>query len=718
MKNLVIVESPSKSKTIGKYLGRDYEVVSSKGHIRDLAIRGKDGLGVDIDNDFKPEYVISKDKTDTVKELQKAAKNSDKVYLATDPDREGEAISWHLAQELGLPEDAVDRVTFNEITKNAVNEAFRQPRTIDMDLVHSQETRRILDRIIGFKLSKLLHNKIKSKSAGRVQSVALKLIVEREKEIAAFKPEEYWTIDAKFEKDGKEFSAALARYNGQKIRLSNQEEADKAYQACSGAFTITEIRQSSRTRKALLPFITSTLQQEASTKLGFSAKRTMSIAQRLYEGIDLGNGQEGLITYMRTDSTRLSDVFRHQAHDLIEDKFGKNYLGSYHVKNDEGAQDAHEAIRPTTLDHDPELIRQYLTNEQYRLYKLIYARALASQMSSPKYNSLAVTLSQNGYDFTANGSTLTFDGYLAVYKDYDGSKDVILPALKEGEALTAKEVKPNQHFTEPPARYTEAKLIKAMEDDGIGRPSTYAMIIDTIQARGYVTLERAGEGSRTKVFKPTEQGILTTEKLDQYFSDIINVAYTANMEKELDDIAEGKRKEVPTLRAFYDKFLPLLNTAYDNMEKIEPEKTGEKCPECGGDLVYRTGRFGKFISCSNFPKCRYTRQIDNPEKEKPVPTGKICPECGGELLKRKSRYGTYFLGCSNFPTCHYMENLEGEKIVSKRECTEAKAEKKTSAKKTTKKTAAKKTTAKKTTKKTAAKKTTARKTTKKKESEE
>jgi DNA topoisomerase-1 len=720
MKNLVIVESPSKSKTIGKYLGGDYQVVSSKGHIRDLAIKGKDGLGVDVDNDFAPTYVISKDKKDTVKELQADAKEADKVYLATDPDREGEAISWHLAQELGLPEDAVDRVTFQEITKNAVLKAFQKPRTIDMDLVHSQETRRILDRIIGFKLSKLLHNKIHSKSAGRVQSVALKLIVEREKEIQAFKPVEYWTIDARFSKDDKEFNASLAKINGEKASLSNQEEADKAYEACSGAFTVSAIKRSKRSRKAPLPFITSTLQQEASTKLSFSAKRTMSIAQRLYEGIDTGNGQEGLITYMRTDSTRLSNLYTDAARNKIESEYGKEFLGSYHVKNDEGAQDAHEAIRPTSLDNEPEKIKGYLTNEQYRLYKLIYARALASQMSAAKYDSLSITLSQNGYDFTTSGSVLAFEGYLKAYGDYDNSKDVLLPELKEGEAIKPLSITPNQHFTEPPARYTEAKLIKAMEDDGIGRPSTYAMIIDTIQARGYVTLERVSEKSRTRVFKPTEQGVLTTEKLDQFFSDIINVDYTANMESELDQIAEGNKEEVPTLRDFYNKFQPLLENAYDKMEKIEPEKVGEKCPECGGELVYRNGRFGKFISCSNFPKCRYTRQIDAKEKEKPEPVGRACPLCGSDLVKRKSRFGTYFIGCSSFPKCRYMEKLDGERIYSRAEKAKMKEEKQkavgvdeetsSSSKKTTKKTAAKKTTkktaAKKNTKKTAAKKTT------------
>lgn len=667
MKNLVIVESPSKSKTIGKYLGKDYLVVSSKGHIRDLAIKGKDGLGVDVENDFTPIYEISKDKVSTVKELRKLAEDVDYVYLATDPDREGEAISWHLAQELGLSEDAVDRVTFHEITKNAVQEAFNAPRTIDMDLVHSQETRRILDRIIGFRLSKLLKSKISSKSAGRVQSVALKLIVEREKEINAFVPQEYWTIDGVFHKDGESFNASLSKVDGEKVTIENQQQAEAIVERCQGDFTVSAIRASKRNRSARPPFITSTLQQEASTKLSFSAKRTMSIAQKLYEGIDVGNGEEGLITYMRTDSTRLSDVFIKSARQQITERYGKEYLGTYRVSNDEGAQDAHEAIRPTNLAYTPERVKGYLSSEQYRLYTMIYARAVASLMAPAVYNQLSITLERNGCTFTATGSTMDFDGYLKVYGEYDSSKDVILPSLSEGEILKDAVITPNQHFTEPPARYTEAKLIKALEEDGIGRPSTYAMIIDTIQIRGYVTLDRVSEKSRTKVFRPTDQGILTTEKLDEYFSSIINVDYTAQMEQKLDEIAEGKQEEVATLRNFYDTFTPLLDKAYQDMEKIAPEKTGETCPECGGDLVYRNGRFGKFISCSNFPKCKYTAQMEKSEKEKPEPTGKMCPECGNELLKRKSRFGSFFLGCSAFPKCTYMENLEGERIYSKKE---------------------------------------------------
>ncbi len=691
MKNLVIVESPSKSKTIGKYLGKDYTVVSSKGHIRDLATSGVGGLGVDVEKNFEATYKVSKDKKDTVKELKKLASESDFVYLATDPDREGEAISWHLAQELGLSEDLVDRVTFHEITKNAVQEAFKQPRTLDMNLVHSQETRRILDRIIGFKLSKLLNSKIKSKSAGRVQSVALKLIVEKEKEIKAFVPEEYWEVEAAFKKKNRKFNAKLSKVDGKKADLKNEEDAMRVINGTKGEFTVSNIKKSKTSNKAPFPFITSTLQQEASTKLGFSARRTMSIAQGLYEGVDVGNGQEGLITYMRTDSTRLSNVYVFAARDHIEKEYGKEYLGFYKVKNDDGAQDAHEAIRPTNIAYTPDSIKSYLTNDQYKLYKFIYYRALASQMAASKSDKVTVTLSQNEFDFTANGNVLSFDGYLKAYGDYVSNKDTILPEFEEGEKLNAESVTPTQHFTEPPKRYTEASLIKKLEEDGIGRPSTYAMIIDTIQARGYVTLAPVAEKSRTKFFTPTEQGILTTDKLDQYFSSIINVSYTRDMESELDEIAEGTREEVPTLRSFYDKFTPLLDTAYEKMEKIAPEKVGEVCPDCGGELVYRNSRYGKFISCSNFPKCKYTRSLVTKEKEKPEPTGKMCPECGKELLKRKSRFGTYFLGCSGFPKCHYMENLEGERIVSKKD--------KAASKKTTKKTTKKKTTTKKSSKK-------------------
>lgn len=724
MKKLVIVESPSKSKTIEKYLGPDYSVVSSKGHIRDLATTGKGGLGIDVEDDFKPTYKVSSDKKEIVKDLKARAKKADEVYLASDPDREGEAISWHLAQELGLDTADLNRVIFNEITKNAVLEAFEHPRTIDLNLVKSQETRRMLDRIIGFKLSKLLQNKIQSKSAGRVQSVALRLIVERENEIKAFKSEEYWTIDALIKKNKKEFKAGLIRVDGKKPELKNEADTQKVLDRCNGEFVIDKIERKVKSKAARLPFITSTLQQEASTKLGFSSKKTMQVAQKLYEGISLGGHTEGLISYMRTDSTRLSDVFVKDAFNHIENTFGKNYVGFVHQKNSQNAQDAHEAIRPTNVNNTPDSVKEYLTNDQYKLYKLIYSRALAYLMAPSKSDVVTATISNNGCEFTANGSIITFDGYLAIYKDYEQTKDELLPDLEEKEVLEHVQLDGKQHFTEPPARYSEARLIKDMEEKGIGRPSTYAMIIDTIQARGYVSLEKASEGSKTKVFFPTEQGILTDKKLQEFFSSIINVSYTANMEKDLDEIAEGQRDNIQELREFYDQFMPLLDHAYENMEKKELERTGETCPECGSELVYRNGRYGRFISCLNFPTCRYTKAENeennetdevcpncgsklvmkkgrfgsflacsnypdckyiksNKVKEEPVPTGEDCPECGKPLVKRKSRFGTTFVGCSGYPKCRYIK--KDPEAAAKKE-----TKKKTATKKTVKKTVSKK----------------------------
>lgn len=728
MKNLVIVESPSKSKTIEKYLGEDFQVVSSKGHIRDLATTGKGGLGIDVDNNFTPTYKVSSDKREVVKELKALAKKSDHVYLASDPDREGEAIAWHLAQVLDLDMDHDNRIIFNEITKKAVLEAFQHPRTIDQDLVKSQEARRMLDRIIGFKLSKLLQSKIKSKSAGRVQSVALRLIVERENEIRRFKSEEYWTLHANVKKDHKAFSAQLIKIDGKKAKLKTQEETDAIISRLN-EFHVASIEKKVRKKEAKMPFITSTLQQEASTKLGYGAKKTMQIAQKLYEGIALGGHTEGLISYMRTDSTRLSQVFVNDAFAYIESEFGKEYKGKARQKNDEHAQDAHEAIRPTNIHNTPEKVKQYLTNEQYRLYKLIYARAVASLMAASKSNVVNAIIRSDNCEFSANGSILAFDGYLKMYGDYETTKDEMLPELVENEQLKHVELEGKQHFTEPPLRYSEARLIKELEEKGIGRPSTYAIIIDTLQARSYVSLDRQSEGSKTKVFVPTEQGELTDAKLQEFFSSIINVTYTANMEEHLDEIAQGDRNSIEEVRTFYEKFEPLLDEAYEKMEKKELERTGEMCPDCGAELVYRNGRFGRFISCINFPSCRFTKseqEEDNasdevcpncggnmvskkgrygaflacsnyPEckyikntkqKEEPKPTGEMCPECGHELVERKSRFGTTFVGCSNYPKCRYIKKTP-------------KSEKKETAAKTTKsKSATKKKTTRKVTKKT------------------
>ncbi|MBO4918760.1 MAG: type I DNA topoisomerase [Erysipelotrichaceae bacterium] len=655
MKNLVIVESPSKSKTIEKYLGKDYTVTSSKGHICDLATKGKEGLGVDIENGFKPTYEISEDKKNVVKQLKQQVRNADFVYLATDPDREGEAISWHLARELGLNPDDKNRIVFNEITRNAVINALEEPRTIDMALVRSQETRRILDRIIGFKLSKLLQKKIGSKSAGRVQSIALRMICDREKEINAFVPEEYWTIGAKLDKS---LDTELTKYRNKKIEIKNEVQADEILNALGEDFILSDISEKSKKRSAFLPFITSTLQQEASIKLGFGSKKTMMVAQTLYEGVELKNGAQGLITYMRTDSTRLSKEFIASAMDKIEKEYGKEYKGFYRVKNDEGSQDAHEAIRPTSLSNDPESVKPYLSNDQYRLYKFIYIRALASLMADAVFSSVTYTFNNNEYLFTVSGSKMEFDGFLKIYSDYDKSKDIILPKLEKNDVLKAKKIEKLQHFTEAPSRYTEARLIKALEEEGVGRPSTYATIIDTIVKRNYVELKKASDSGKTKFFFPTKQGIITDEKLREYFLSVINVKYTADMESELDEIAENRLDSTEALQKFYDEFQPLVESAYESMEKLQPEKTGEICPECGGDIVIRNGKYGKFKSCINYPTCRWHESLI--KKETPEDTGRTCPQCGKPLLKRKSRYGTYFIGCSGYPKCSYIEPIEGQ----------------------------------------------------------
>ena len=656
MKKLVIVESPSKSKTIEKYLGKDFKVTSSKGHICDLATKGKEGLGVDIDDDFKPTYVVSPDKKNVVNDLKKLVKNSDKVYLATDPDREGEAISWHLARELGLNMDEDNRIVFNEITKNAVLKALEEPRTIDMALVRSQETRRILDRIIGFKLSKLLQKKIGSKSAGRVQSIALRMICDREKEIQAFVPKEYWSITAHL---GKKLDAELKKYKGKKISIDNETEADRILSKLGEEFILADISEKKNKKSAFLPFITSTMQQEASIKLGFGSKKTMMVAQSLYEGVELPGGAQGLITYMRTDSTRLSREFVASAFSLIEKEYGSEYKGFYRVKNDENSQDAHEAIRPTNLDNDPEKIKAYLSNDQYKLYRFIYYRALASLMAEAVFSSVIYQFDNNGYEFIVNGTKQEFDGFLKVYGDYGKSKDVILPKLQKDEVISCSNVEKEQHFTEAPSRYTEAKLIKDLEEEGVGRPSTYATIIDTIVKRNYVEYKKASDSGKTKYFFPTEQGILTDEKLREFFQSVINVKYTAQMESELDEIAENKVDAIASLHDFYDRFQPLVDSAYEQMEKKAPEKTGETCPVCGGDVVIRNGRYGKFKSCINYPGCRWHESLV--QKEEPEEIGRNCPKCGKPLLKRKSRYGNYFIGCSGYPKCSYLESIEGEK---------------------------------------------------------
>lgn len=638
MKNLVIVESPSKSKTIEKYLGKDYKVVSSKGHIRDLTTTGKFGFGVDVDNGFAPSYAPIKGKKSVITELKKLSKASDKVYLASDPDREGEAIAWHLKDALSLKDKDYDRVIFNEITKDKVLEAFNHPMKIDDNLVKSQETRRILDRIIGFRLSKLMQSKTGGKSAGRVQSVALKLIVDREREIEKFIPERYYTITGIFE----DFESELFGYKEETIEVKDEDLKNKIMSSLSKDFFIEKIEKKDKNKKAKAPFTTSTLQQTASTRLNFSGKKTMQIAQKLYEGIDLGEETTGLITYMRTDSIRLSDEFIKKTYAFIEKTYGKEYVGYVkQSKKTENVQDAHEAIRPTNINNTPEKIKKYLSNDEYKLYRMIYYRALASLMKDAKAKTTTIILDNNDYKFKTTGSIITFDGYLKVYSDYETSEDKILPDLEKNlnKTITSNDILAEEHFTKPKPRYTEAKLIKELEELGIGRPSTYVKIIDTLKERDYIRLE-------DKKFYPTEIGIETTDKLQEFFSNIINVEYTRDMEEDLDKIAEGNKVWNKVLENFYGDFEKLVEIAFKDMEKKAPEETGEMCPECGEPLVIRKGKYGEFTACSNYPECKYIKR----EEKKQVEVAK-CPNCDGMLIERKTKKGKIFYGCNNFPKC-------------------------------------------------------------------
>lgn len=638
MKKLVIVESPSKSKTIEKYLGSNYKVMSSVGHIRDLTTSGKFGFGVDIENHFEPSYKIISGKKKDINKLKKTALESSEVILATDPDREGEAISWHLFDTLELDEDKYSRVVFNEITENAVKEAFTHPRKIDYNLVRSQETRRILDRIIGFRLSKLMQKKTGGKSAGRVQSVALKLIVDKEREIEAFISEKYFTIEAYF----KDFEANLIKYKGKKVEINTEVEANEILSKLSNAFKIEDISTKEKNKNSNLPFYTSTLTQAASNRLNFSASKTMRIAQKLYEGINVGEETVGLITYMRTDSTRLSDNFIKETYGYISGNFGKEYIGNVkNKKSDNNTQDAHEAIRPTSINREPEKIKQYLTPDEYKLYRFIYYRALASLMAPAKVSSTAVTLENNGYEFKASGNIYTFDGYLKVYKDYQTIEENVLPDFSEykSNVIVSNKIEKTEHYTEPPARYTEAKLIKELETLGIGRPSTYVTIIDILKKRAYIEI-------KDKKFYPTEIGITTTDKLQEFFSNIINVKYTADMENDLDKIADGDKVWYTLLESFYSEFEPMVETAFDNMEKEEPKETGELCPNCGKSLVFKRGKYGEFIACSGYPECKYIKK-----EEKKVIEVADCPKCNGKIVEKKSRRGKVFYGCNNYPKC-------------------------------------------------------------------
>lgn len=637
MTNLVIVESPSKTKTIGKYLGSKYKVVSSKGHIRDLATTGKFGLGIDVDNDFKPNYTTIKGKNSVIRELKKDVKDSDFVYLATDPDREGEAISWHIKDALGIDDNKYDRVVFNEITENAVLNAFKSPRKIDDNLVKSQETRRMLDRIIGFRLSKLMQSKTGGKSAGRVQSVALKLIVDREREIEKFVPEEYWSITADF----KDFKADLEKYNGKKIEIKSDVEASKILSELSKSFNIDSVDKKTKEKKGVMPFTTSTLQQACANKFNFGASKTMKIAQRLYESVDIGTETVGLITYMRTDSTRLSSGFIGDVHSYIKKTYGDEYIGKVkQQKHKENVQDAHEAIRPTSIYRTPEAMKEFLTNDELKVYSIIYYRALASLMANAKVLATVITLENNGYLFKATGQVITFDGFMKVYDRYMDSEEVILPDFSNynSKVIVAEDITKEQHFTKPLPRFTESSLIKELEALGIGRPSTYAKILETIKERNYVKVN-------DKKFYPTEIGITTTDKLQEFFSNIINVKYTANMENELDEIANNQMDYLKVLKEFYKEFEPLVKKAFDEMEKKEAEETGEECPECGSPLVIRNGKYGPFVACSNYPECKYIK----PKEESEICA---CPKCGeGKIVEKRSKRGKIFYGCNNYPKC-------------------------------------------------------------------
>ena len=639
--NLVIVESPAKSKTIEKYLGKDYKVVSSVGHIRDLSTKGKYGLGVDVDNDFKPDYEPMPSKKKVISDLKKLVKEADTIYLATDPDREGEAISWHLFDTLGIKENSYLRVLFYEITKEKVLEGLDNPRKIDYNLVKSQETRRILDRIIGFRLSKLMQNKTGGKSAGRVQSVALKLVVDREREILAFKSTPYYKITAKFH--DKDMESELYAENGKDLEIVEKSVAEDILSKLSDNFLVSNIEKKKKNRASKFPFTTSTLQQEASTKLGFPAKKTMSIAQKLYEGLDVGSEHTGLITYMRTDSIRLSEEFTGPAFHFIEENFGKEYVGYVKKsKKQENVQDAHEGIRPTSILRTPKSLEKHLTADELKLYTLIYYRTIASLMADAKTDVTTIYLDNNGYNFKSSGTVITFDGYLKVYSKYEEANDTILPELNKNEVLNTKDVEVSEHFTKPKSRYTEAKLIHELEELGIGRPSTYATIMSNIRERGYVEVV-------DKKFVPTEIGFTVTDKLQEFFSNIINVKYTANMEKELDEIADGLLDNIKVLHAFYDVFDETLHEAFVKMERTKPTETGEICPVCSSPLVIRKGKYGEFTACSNYPDCTYVKKDE--KEEKPVVEIMDCPKCGGKIVEKTTKKGKIFYGCNNFPKC-------------------------------------------------------------------
>ncbi len=649
--NLVIVESPAKAKTIQKYLGKRYQVIASMGHVRDLP---KSTLGVDVENHFTPKYINIRKQSETIKELKAAAKKSDHIFLATDPDREGEAISWHLANLLNLSVEDKNRITFNEITKTGVTDGMKHPRKIDLDLVDAQQARRILDRLVGYKLSPFLWKKVRpGLSAGRVQSVTVRVIVDRENEIRAFVPEEYWTIDAKLSaaSSKKTFPAKFYGLGKEKMELKTKEETDEVLSKIEGKdFTVRSVKKGTRQKQPAPPFTTSTLQQEASRKLGFQSRRTMKAAQELYEGVEIPKmGAVGLITYMRTDSIRISDDAKNAAAEYVKERYGESYLPSSPrvFKTKKNAQDAHEAIRPTMPALSPEQVKGSLTGDQYKLYKLIWERFIASQMANAVYDTVSADIDADGYTFRSSGFSVRFDGFTALYvegKDEEEEKQSALPDLKEGDVLTVRSLDKNQHFTEPPSRFTEASLVKFMEENGIGRPSTYAPTITTILARNYVEREQ-------KQLKPTLLGEITTQLMKDYFSSIVDVDFTAHMEEDLDRIEEGKQPWIQTIEEFYGGFSKTLEKAEEEMKdikmKVPDEETDIVCEKCGRKMVIKMGRYGKFLACPGFPECRNTKRlaVEMPGK---------CPKCGGKILEKKSKKGKKFYGCEHNPECDFL----------------------------------------------------------------
>ena len=648
---LVIVESPAKCTTIKRYLGEDYQVMASLGHIRDLATSGKDGLGVDVNNDFSPTYIINKDKQHIVRELKNAMYKCDEVILATDPDREGEAIAWHLAQVLGLDVDTTKRLEFHEITRDSISEAMAHPRTINQNLVSSQETRRIIDRIIGFKLSTLLFKKIRSRSGGRVQSATLKMIADHDEEIAKFVPEEYWVINTKINAFRRNFSVTLLADNGEAIKIANGVQANEILARIPDNLVVDKVEKKIKVSDSKEPFITSTLQQEAFSRLKFKTKKTQLVAQQLYEGIEVDGEHVGLITYMRTDSTRLSPTFVQRATAFIQEKFGKEYLGhAKKIRQVSMMQDAHEAIRPTSNHRTPESVRKFLTNDQYNLYKLIYNRTLASLMQSKKDEQMTIYLKGNDLLYKLDLTRTVFKGYEVIYADTEKEENHFdyFPDFEDGESFKVIEKQAEQKFTQAPAHYSEAKIVRLMEEVGIGRPSTYASTIDTIKKRKYVE-------DQSGILTVTQQGSLTSTVLNKYFPEIIDTKYTALMEKKLDNIEGGNQSRSKILNEFYYPFIEHFNKVSQVMYKEKFVETGEKCPLCGAPLVMKEGKNGSFVGCSNFPTCKYVQKEEKPANNA-TPIGEKCPDCGGDLLLRQKN-GTSFLTCSNFPKCRYTRKM-------------------------------------------------------------